>query len=546
LGSARAVTIDKSLALADHSGSLNQVPHASNDAVIRQRRMPLTFNYPTSKESLLAGYASLPRALSFYSLSIALIAAAFFLHESLERLLGDQAAYLLFAVPAVIVAGGLGGLGPALLTTGLGIFVGMFFSGEDYSLTLGQFVSIGAFITLGAGMGVLGDRLKQARSAFAASAELLRLREAHLTSILDTIPDAMIVIDDRKLIRSFSSAAERLFGYSQTEVLAQNVNKLMPPADRENHDSQLRHYMATGERLIPRNGHPATGQRKDGSTFPMELFLGEMKTDDNRLFTGFVRDLTERHKSEARMQELQTELFHVSRLAALGEMASTLAHEVNQPLTVVTNYLKGARRLLENHPDERLADLREALNKAADQTLRAGEIVRHLREFVTRGTTERRVESIRGLIEEASALAFVGVEKKNVQLKVQLDSSVNFALVDKIQIQQVLLNLIRNAIEAMADSPLRELIVSSAPCEDNMVAISIADSGPGIAADVASRLFQAFFTTKPYGTGIGLSICRTIIESHGGKISVRARPEGGAIFCFTLHAAMRSEPDDGE
>ncbi len=477
--------------------------------------MSAQLSHALSKDSILAGYGSLPRALSYYSLAIALIAVALFLHEFLERLLGDQATYLLFAVPAVIIAGGLGGIGPALLTTALGIVVGFYFSGETYSLTLEQFVSLGAFCALGAGMGVLGDRLKRARSASAASVQELHIREAHLRSILDTIPDAMVVVDDEGSIQSFSSTAERLFGYAQSEVLAQNVELLVRPADRRNHRRHIQDYITTEEHRISGKGRLAVGQRKDGTTFPMELFVGETKSEGKRFFTGFVRDLTERHKTEARLQELLTELSHVSRLAALGEMASTLAHEVNQPLTVVTNYLRGARRLLGDRPDEQSAILRDALNNAADHTLRVGEIVRRLREFVSRGSTERRVEDINKLIEEASTLAFMGTQNKGVQVRVELDPSEILVLVDKVQIQQVLLNLIRNAIEAMEDTPRRELTVSSAPLEGNMVAVRVADTGPGISPEVAPQLFRAFCTTKDHGMGIGLSICRTIIESHG-------------------------------
>ena len=171
-------------------------------------------------------------------------------------------------------------------------------------------------------------------------------REAHLQSILDTVPEAMIVIDERGFIQSFSSAAERLFGCQAAEVIGRNVSILMPTPYRENHDGYLLRYMTTGERRIIGIGRVVVGQRKDGSTFPMELAVGEMKSGDQRYFTGFIRDLTERQQTEARLQELQSELVHISRLTAMGEMASTLAHELNQPLSAIANYLKGSRRLL--------------------------------------------------------------------------------------------------------------------------------------------------------------------------------------------------------
>ena len=197
-------------------------------------------------------------------------------------------------------------------------------------------------------------------------------REAHLTSILDTVPDAMVVIDERGIIQSFSSAAERLFGYAAAEIVGTNVKLLMPSPYRENHDGYLERYLRTGERRIIGIGRVVVGERKDGSTFPMELAVGEMRSSNQRFFTGFIRDLTERQQTEARLQELQSELVHISRLTAMGEMASALAHELNQPLSAIANYMKGSRRLLENSTDDRSALLRDAMDKAAEQALRAG------------------------------------------------------------------------------------------------------------------------------------------------------------------------------
>ena len=207
------------------------------------------------------------------------------------------------------------------------------------------------------------------------------------------------------------------------------------------------------------------GQRKDGSTFPMELAVGEMKSGDRRFFTGFIRDLTERQQTEARLQELQSELVHISRLTAMGEMASTLAHELNQPLSAISNYLKGSNRLLEDNRDEKSIMMRDALEKAADQAMRAGQIIRRLRDFVSRGESERRVENITKLVEEASALALVGVKDRGIRVQFQFDPDVDLVLADRVQIQQVLLNLIRNAMDAMETSQARDLVISITPVE---------------------------------------------------------------------------------
>ncbi|MGZ3287407.1 MAG: PAS domain-containing sensor histidine kinase, partial [Xanthobacteraceae bacterium] len=283
------------------------------------------------------------------------------------------------------------------------------------------------------------------------------------------------------------------------------------------------------------------GERKDGSTFPMELAVGEMRSSNQRFFTGFIRDLTERQQTEARLQELQSELVHISRLTAMGEMASALAHELNQPLSAIANYMKGSRRMLEGGTDDRSALLRDAMDKAAEQALRAGQIIRRLRDFVARGESERRVESVKKLVEEASALALVGAKDQGVRVRFQFDPSVDLVLADKVQIQQVLLNLLRNAVEAMEGSPTRELLISTASDKDGMIAISVTDTGPGIAPEMTSQLFQPFVTNKRHGMGVGLSISRTIVEAHGGQIEVEPNPVGGTIFRFTLRAVTQED-----
>src|SRR5271165_2090517 len=358
---------------------------------------------------------------------------------------------------------------------------------------------------------------------------------ALLHSILETVPDAMVVIDERGSILLFSTAAERLFGYTGKEVTGRNVSLLMPSPYREAHDDYVARYLATGKRRIIGIGRVIVGLRKDGGTFPMELQVGEVKHNGHRLFTGFVRDLTERQRTEQRLQELQTGLLHASRLRSMGQMAAALAHELNQPLTATANYVKAAQRLAATaQPDA--ARIRQALDRAAQQTLRCGEIIRRLRSFVARGEVERRPEPIGKLIEEASALALVGAKEHGIRVDLGLAAAVPAIEVDRVQIQQVLLNLIRNAVEAMQHSSRRELSVRVSEAED-MVQVSVADTGPGVAPEVAAQLFQPFVTTKPDGMGIGLSVCRTIIEAHGGRLWMQPNPGGGSVFHFTVPVA---------
>src|SRR5882757_1956086 len=365
----------------------------------------------------------------------------------------------------------------------------------------------------------------------------VRTRESHFRSILDTIPDAMIVIDEHGIMQFFSSAAERQFGYSEPEAIGQNISSLMPEPDRSRHDGYLARYLKTGERRIIGIGRIVTGMRKDGTTFPMHLTIGEMHSAGKPFFTGFVRDLTEQQQTQARLQELQSELVHVSRLSAMGEMASALAHELNQPLSAISNYMKGSRRLLAGSLDANAPKIEAALDRAAEQALRAGQIIRRLRDFVLRGESEKRVESLSKLIEEAGALGLAGAREQNIQLRFNLNPEFDLVLVDRVQIQQVLVNLFRNALEAMAQSPQRELIASNGKVADDMIEVVVSDTGTGFHDDVKPNLFQTFFTTKATGMGVGLSISRSIIEAHGGRMWAENNAAGGATFRFTLPAA---------
>jgi two-component system, LuxR family, sensor kinase FixL len=495
-------------------------------------------------QSLAARWAlrlSTPRhVLEQYGIAVIAIAVALVIRLALSSALGGQASYLFF-FPAILIASAFGGWGPGIVATVIGLVLALFLVTDARVLTGADMINAVVFALVGTGASWRGELLRRARLAAAESANAAMAGEAHLKSILDTVPDAMIVIDERGIMQSFSPAAERLFGYSAAEAVGKNVKMLMPSPYREDHDGYLERYRTTGERKIIGIGRVVVGERKGGSTFPLELSVGEVKTANQRFFTGFIRDLTERQESEARLQELQSELVHVSRLTAMGEMASALAHELNQPLSAIANYMKGSRRLLEGSTDESTAILRDAMEKASEQALRAGQVIRRLRDFVARGESERRVEDVRKLVEEASALALVGAKDKGVRVLFDFDPSADFVLADKVQVQQVLLNLVRNAMEAMEDGERRELVISTAVAPDDMVAIKVADTGSGIAPEITAQLFQPFITTKRQGMGVGLSISRTIIEAHGGTIVPRPNPGGGTIFSFTLPAVSKED-----
>lgn len=497
---------------------------------------------PAPQQSTTGG--SRHRWAAGYLVAIVAAAACVGLRALLNPYFHDDLVFLLF-VPALLASAAVGGLGPTLLAGALSLGFSLSFIGFDTSGEPQLLVRAGVFATLSLAIGLIGSRMLRSRSDIRRYVADLQAREAHLQSILDTVPDAMIVIDEHGLMQSFSSAAERQFGWRAEEVVGKNVDILMPAPYRNQHDGYLQRYLTTGERRIIGIGRVVVGERKDGSTFPMELSVGEMISGDQRFFTGFVRDLTERQAAERRLQDVQGELVHVSRLTALGEMASAMAHELNQPLTAAANFMKGCLVLLKRKPldEPRLADM---ISQGADQALRAGQIIRRLRDFVSKGEADRRIENLAKVLEEAGALAMIGARERSVRLRYELDPRVNLVMVDKVQIQQVALNLIRNGIEAMENGPQKELVVGARPGVDDMVEVWVSDTGHGINDEAAERLFQPFMTTKAQGMGIGLSISRTIIEAHGGRIWVEPNPGGGTIFRFTLPAVRPEELTEHE
>ncbi len=469
------------------------------------------------------------------------VAAGFAMRMVLAPWLVDREVFLFF-VPAVVFASAYAGLIPGAVTAAVGLACGVAVIAMTGSLAPQEILTAAIYGVAAGAVVTGGEWFHLARRRAGLVNRELSQDEAHLQSILATVPDAMIIIDEMGVMKSFSSAAERVFGWSADEVLGKNVSVLMPAPDHAAHDGYLSHYRDTGQRRIIGIGRIVTGLRKDGAQFPMELAVGEVRTDDDRMFIGFARDISERQAAEIRTQQLQTELVQISRLTAMGEMASALAHELNQPLAAITNYLRGSTRLLAK-PELSRTLLSDALAKAADQALRAGDVIRRLRDFVSRGETERRVEDLASVIEEIRPLALIGAKAVGVNARFRYDRTLPLVFVDKIQVQQVVLNLIRNAVDAMAGAPRRDLTVAVTSAAPGFAEVAVADTGPGVDEETAARLFQPFFTTKAEGMGVGLSISRTIVQAHGGRIWIEPTPGGGATFHFTLRT-IEGEPAD--
>ncbi len=374
----------------------------------------------------------------------------------------------------------------------------------------------------------------------------LLAREAQLESILRTVPSAMIVIDEAGIIEIASPSAEALFGYSAAEMVGRNVSMLMPPSHSVHHDDYLTAYLTSGERKVIGQTRMMTARHADGHDIPVELRVGEARFDDRRLFTGFLRDQTERLATEERMGELRSELAHISRLNAMGEMAAGLAHELNQPLAASTNYLAAAEMLLRK--GWKAEDVADMLKSAARETLRAGEIIRRLRDFVERREVDVRVTLVEEALREAASLTLVGKEQFETRLEFALDPAARYMLADRIQVQQVVVNLLRNAIEAMRDRPRKDwkILIGSRLADNAMVEIYVEDAGSGIDAEMMARLGHLFATTKgENGLGLGLAICKRIVEAHGGNLWAENRTQQGAVFHFTIPCARGEDGPNG-
>ncbi|MQW87640.1 PAS domain-containing sensor histidine kinase [Sinorhizobium saheli] len=471
---------------------------------------------------------------SAYILATAAVSSVVALRIGLWQLLGGSAILFSF-IPAILLVVMAGRSGLVAFAAGLSFAAATALQqGEGGSHpSVVELMSFGVAVLLTM---ALAEVLQAARRVIAKTEDVVKARDAHLRSILDTVPDATVVSATDGTIVSFNAAAVRQFGYAEEEVVGQNLRILMPQPYRHEHDGYMQRYLSTGEKRIIGIDRVVSGQRKDGSTFPMKLAVGEMRSGGERFFTGFIRDLTEREESAARLEQIQAELARLARLNEMGEMASTLAHELNQPLSAIANYSHGCTRLLRDMDDAVATRMREALEEVASQSLRAGQIIKHLREFVTKGETEKAPEDIRKLVEEAAALALVGSREQGVRTVFEYLPGAAMVMVDRIQVQQVLINLMRNAIEAMRHVDRRELTIRTMPAGAGEVAVVVEDTGGGIPEEISGQLFKPFITTKASGMGIGLSISKRIVEAHGGEMTVSKNAAGGATFRFTLPA----------
>ena len=364
---------------------------------------------------------------------------------------------------------------------------------------------------------------------------------AKLNAILNATVDAMIIIDHTGTIELFNAAAQRMFGYSVQEVIGKNIKMLMPEPYRKEHDQYLDNYMKTNQARIIGIGREVKACKKDGEIFPIELSVGEVKESSHKQFVGIIRDISDQVQARSDAIANRERLAHVTRLSTMGEMAAGIAHEINQPLSAVSSYAQACKNLLQR--ENSLADafqkqkLTDTLEKISNQALRAGEVIRRLREFVKKRNTEREYINFNDLIQDTIDLAKVDTRLLDHGIQLDLCSAPTpCLLIDQVQLQQVLFNLIRNAIDAMEDQPSAPVVIQSKWINEQYLEVSICDTGYGITEENRARLFHPFFTTKTSGMGMGLPICQSIIQSHGGELKHSAGSPQGSIFSFTLPA----------
>lgn len=372
--------------------------------------------------------------------------------------------------------------------------------------------------------------------------------EARFESLLDTAADGVIVIDETGRMLVFNKICERLFGYTSEEAIGQNVSLIMPPEFSTSHDRFMNNYHRTGERRIIGIGREVSGMHRDGTVFPLELSVGEAQTADGRQYIGVLRDLRSRRAVEQRVSQLQAQVVHMTRLSAMDEMGAAMAHELNQPLTALLLYLQAVARQIKvchaesKAPSDKMLDV---LDKAVQEAERASHIVQRMRQMVEKRDPERATVDLREVVNEALDLSEFVAQGATVTIRRVFGMTPIYVDADSTQIQQIILNLLRNALEVAKESEERWVKVSIGS-DDRSAFVSVTDSGPGFSEDVSKSLFRTFSTTKKSGMGLGLAISRAIAQNHGGDLMADPGGNGqGATFTLMLpmHRSDETEED---
>src|ERR1700758_3451064 len=353
-----------------------------------------------------------------------------------------------------------------------------------------------------------------------------------LAAIVESSHDAIVSKSLNGVITSWNKGAERLFGYTAEEALGQNITLIIPP-ERRDEERTILEQLTRGERI---DHFETVRMRKDGSLLDVSLTISPMRDASGRVVgaSKLARDITERKRAEEALRQAQTDLAHASRLTTMGEFTASLAHEVKQPIAAaVTDANTCVRWITRDEPD--LKEAREAARRIVKDAERASEIINRVRLLFKKGTPQRELVDVNEVAREMMVLLGDEASRHSISIRTELAEDLPHVIGDRVQLQQVLMNLIVNGVDAMhdVDRP-RELIIKSQPAENNELLMSVSDTGVGLPRHQADQIFNAFFTTKTHGTGMGLRISRSIVESHGGRLWAADNSPRGASFCFTL------------
>jgi two-component system sensor kinase FixL len=364
---------------------------------------------------------------------------------------------------------------------------------------------------------------------------------AELHALLDAAVDAIVVIDDGGGITTFNKAAERMFGYRAADVVGKDISILMGEPDRTQHASHLQRYTATGEARIIGIGREVQARRANGEMFPIALSVGEAADGTGRRFVGILRDLSNQRAAEQRTRSLEVRLAHVGRFNLMGEMAAGIAHEINQPLSAIATYAQAAKRIMDHEPPN-VATLREICTKIDDQARRAGQVIENLRKFIRKQEIRTQSLDVNRVVRDVLNLIEADAHAEGIPVRVETTDGLPTVRADAVQLQQVLLNLTRNSVDAMRGGlgKDRGILIATQRSERGGVRITVTDHGHGVSRQLGDHIFHPFVTTKREGLGVGLAISKTIVQSYDGSLTYADNPVGGAIFSIELPAEQES------